>query len=140
MTADTRAFEYRGLGDESWAWEKLRRDQIAENNSVWAQFTAHKLPVRDTRFLNREPLPCRAHFEKTGEDLWFDEATAPTDTPGEHGRTRRRAKQICFACPVRERCLKDAIDRMEDHGIWGGLSVNDRRRLRAELKAREAVA
>lgn len=30
------------------------------------------------------------------------------------------AKSVCARCPVRAECLKDATDRDEREGIWGG--------------------
>ncbi|WP_127784870.1 WhiB family transcriptional regulator [Rhodococcus sp. X156] len=52
------------------------------------------------------PLPCR-HADA---DLWF--AESPTDV--EH------AKTLCGHCPLRQRCLADALDRAEPWGVWGG--------------------
>lgn len=37
------------------------------------------------------------------------------------------AKAICFRCPVREECLDWAVKLPELHGIWGGISVRQRR-------------
>lgn len=42
------------------------------------------------------------------------------------------AKAICRACPVREQCLADALERGEVHGVWGGLSVKERRKYRRQ--------
>ncbi len=39
------------------------------------------------------------------------------------------AKAICFQCPVREACLEHAIGVREKHGVWGGLTARERRRL-----------
>ena len=39
------------------------------------------------------------------------------------------AKAICNACPVREPCLEHAITVREKHGVWGGLTARERRRL-----------
>jgi WhiB family transcriptional regulator, redox-sensing transcriptional regulator len=36
------------------------------------------------------------------------------------------AKAVCARCPVRDECLKWAIDNNQTHGIWGGLDENDR--------------
>ncbi len=38
------------------------------------------------------------------------------------------AKAVCARCPVRERCL--AVGLREEHGIWGGLTVGERRAAR----------
>ena len=40
-----------------------------------------------------------------------------------------RAKTICSQCPVRAPCLEYALDIMEPHGIWGGLTEQERRTL-----------
>jgi WhiB family redox-sensing transcriptional regulator len=37
------------------------------------------------------------------------------------------AYDICNACPVRVRCLKFAVNNNIEHGIWGGLTPNQRR-------------
>jgi WhiB family transcriptional regulator, redox-sensing transcriptional regulator len=38
-----------------------------------------------------------------------------------------RAKAICAKCPVQDRCLAEALDRVEPWGVWGGqLLVNGR--------------
>ena len=40
-----------------------------------------------------------------------------------------RAKSICNACPVLGTCLEYALQIREPHGIWGGLTENERRAL-----------
>ena len=42
------------------------------------------------------------------------------------------AKALCRACPVREQCLTDALERGEVHGVWGGLSAKERRKYRRQ--------
>jgi WhiB family redox-sensing transcriptional regulator len=41
-----------------------------------------------------------------------------------------RAKRVCAACPVRSRCLQWSIDTGVDHGVWGGLSEEERRSMK----------
>ena len=41
----------------------------------------------------------------------------------------KRAKAICATCAVRRPCLDYAIKIREPHGIWGGLSEGERKRL-----------
>lgn len=43
------------------------------------------------------------------------------------------AKRICGNCPVSETCLEYALENRIDHGVWGGTSERQRRRI---LKAR----
>src|SRR5918997_5543935 len=37
------------------------------------------------------------------------------------------AKQVCRRCEVREQCLAWALEAGQDHGVWGGLSEEERR-------------
>ena len=39
----------------------------------------------------------------------------------------QRAKEICGSCAVSEQCLAYALTIREQHGIWGGLTENERR-------------
>jgi WhiB family redox-sensing transcriptional regulator len=41
----------------------------------------------------------------------------------------RRAKAICATCAVKRPCLDYAVKIREPHGIWGGLSEGERKRL-----------
>ncbi|AVP69488.1 WhiB family transcriptional regulator [Rhodococcus hoagii] len=54
----------------------------------------------------RPELPCRVE----NPDLWFAETPADLE----------RAKALCGQCPVRNRCLRAALDRAEPWGVWGG--------------------
>ncbi|MEE1740519.1 WhiB family transcriptional regulator [Streptomyces sp. BE147] len=49
------------------------------------------------------------------------------------------AKAVCASCPVREPCLRWALDNGQDSGVWGGLGEDERRALkrRARRRARE---
>lgn len=39
------------------------------------------------------------------------------------------ARKICAGCPVRELCLEHALAHRIDHGVWGGCSERERRRI-----------
>jgi WhiB family transcriptional regulator, redox-sensing transcriptional regulator len=39
------------------------------------------------------------------------------------------AQQICVDCPVSHACLQYALDERVDHGVWGGKSERERRRI-----------
>ncbi len=47
------------------------------------------------------------------------------------------ARRICATCPVKEPCLEYALNQRVDHGVWGGLSERERRRI---LKRRRDAA
>ncbi|MFZ1490854.1 MAG: WhiB family transcriptional regulator [Ilumatobacteraceae bacterium] len=40
-----------------------------------------------------------------------------------------RARKICATCPVVAECLEHALDERIDHGVWGGCSERERRRI-----------
>jgi len=47
------------------------------------------------------------------------------------------ARRICATCPVKEQCLEHALVNRIDHGVWGGASERERRRI---LKRRRTAA
>ena len=51
-------------------------------------------------------------------DAWFS-------TPAEPKR-RRHALTICASCPLGEPCLELAYATGQEHGIWGGVTAEDR--------------
>lgn len=45
------------------------------------------------------------------------------------------ARKVCETCPVKDICLEFALTNRIDHGVWGGTSERERRRI---LKRRAA--
>lgn len=45
------------------------------------------------------------------------------------------ARHVCATCPVKTQCLEYALENRIDHGVWGGTSERERRRI---LKRRSA--
>ena len=39
------------------------------------------------------------------------------------------ARRICEDCPVKAPCLEYALEEHIDHGVWGGCSERERRRI-----------
>jgi WhiB family redox-sensing transcriptional regulator len=39
------------------------------------------------------------------------------------------ARRICASCPVKDPCLEHALSNRIDHGVWGGTSERERRRI-----------
>jgi WhiB family redox-sensing transcriptional regulator len=65
---------------------------------------------------------------------WVEEAAcAGMEDPSiffpRKGGSSAPAKRICDQCPVRIQCLNEALHRPERHGVWGGMSERERRRL-----------
>jgi WhiB family redox-sensing transcriptional regulator len=61
---------------------------------------------------------------QTGPDFFFPEP----------GGSVREAKRLCLACAGREACLQYALAHDERFGVWGGLSEQERARLRRERR------
>ena len=50
-----------------------------------------------------------------------------------------KARKICRDCPVMGRCLEYALEERIDHGVWGGCSERERRRI-LKTRRQEAAA
>lgn len=68
-------------------------------------------------------------------DLFF-----PIGTSGFAAHQAEEARQICGRCPVRIACLQWAISSGTEHGVWGGLTEEERRSWkRRHLRGRSAA-
>ena len=85
-----------------------------------------------------QKLPGPALCAQSDPEQWFptnetpQAALLPHDGDEVAQRTAAKAKAICARCTVRLECLQEAMDNKIDHGIWGGLSVKERRKLRKQ--------
>lgn len=69
----------------------------------------------------------RARCRKMGNKMFFD-----------YGKGRgvsavknlARVARFCSFCPVREECLRFAVDNDIKYGVWGGLSPSQRKSFR----------
>lgn len=59
-------------------------------------------------------------------ELFFPDREGPGDY------NPKLAKKICESCPVISECLEYALKNNERHGIWGGKSYVERKKLRRE--------
>jgi WhiB family redox-sensing transcriptional regulator len=68
-----------------------------------------------------------------GAGGWEDDAAckgAQADIFFAPGATQEhRAKVVCRACPVRWECLAYALKHRVEHGVWGGLTDRERRKI-----------
>lgn len=62
----------------------------------------------------------------TDRDLFF-----PAKTGGQ--QDARKARQVCWSCPVLAECREYAMADATVHGIWGGTTDKDRARHRREV-------
>ena len=78
----------------------------------------------------RERAACRDEEP----DLFF-----PRGNTGPAAMQIEEAKQVCRGCDVRDQCLQWALDNDQEHGVWGGLSEDERRALRRRNMAKRAM-
>lgn len=74
-------------------------------------------------------------------NTWVDDAACAGEDPalffpavGQHGAAISEAKAICARCPVKADCLDYALRHREEHGIWGGTTDWERRRMRSSRR------
>ena len=72
----------------------------------------------------REKAACRTHPHKA---IWFPSLSG-------NSRDAAEAKAICRDCEVRIACLDYALTANQQWGIWGGLSEEERKRIRHRPK------
>jgi WhiB family redox-sensing transcriptional regulator len=67
---------------------------------------------------------------------WWDRAACAEADPEawfpEQGGSNREAKKVCMSCDVTGECLDYALTNDIRHGVWGGLSAHQRKRLQAK--------
>lgn len=80
--------------------------------------------------------PQRPHFNPPPRDNgnWQEHAACiglPTEFfyPDRSAVITAGARKVCEACPVQDACLEHALAQGEWHGVWGGLSPDQRRAL-----------
>lgn len=68
----------------------------------------------------------RAACRGVNPELFFPDRGASTDD----------ARAVCSACPVRSECLEYSLTMKIRHGVWGGCSERERRRMARATKLR----
>ena len=91
----------------------------------------------------RRPLGTRTPARTGGEDrpAWQDSALCAQSDPDawypsaetdeqKTGVGPAKVKALCDICPVRAECLAAALENDEQHGIWGGTTPQERRKMK----------
>lgn len=86
-------------------------------------------PLTPIILVKREDWMHQAACADTDPDMWFPH----------RGEQIKPLIAICATCPVRQDCLEYAIEHGEHHGIWGGTSERERRRIRQARSRRGAA-
>lgn len=67
-----------------------------------------------------------ASCTEVAPDLFFADATDLVNT--------KLAKKVCVDCRVIDQCLQYALENRMEYGVWGGLTVLERRSLLRKVK------
>jgi WhiB family redox-sensing transcriptional regulator len=87
--------------------------------------------ITKDQLLSAEEALCK----EIDPDLWF-----PSN---ENSRVKSSyeamnyAKSVCARCPIVVQCLAHALSNKEEHGIWGGSSPNERKRIKTVAQAKQ---
>lgn len=69
---------------------------------------------------------------------WMERAACRALEPGEFfpsdGSGVAEAQRVCARCPVAAECLEYALEYRIEHGVWGGASERERRRILRERR------
>ena len=78
------------------------------------------------------PLPATTRLALAGAPGAAPDESRPSGigTTGPAVWQAEEAKTVCRQCPVTTECLAWAFEARVEHGIWGGLTEDERRRLR----------
>jgi WhiB family redox-sensing transcriptional regulator len=84
--------------------------------------------------LPRQYAPTTHDGREDVPDEWMQYGACNSADPDaffpEKGGNARDAKKVCAGCDVRAQCLQYALEHEEKHGLWGGLTERERRKLR----------
>jgi WhiB family transcriptional regulator, redox-sensing transcriptional regulator len=115
--------------------DTLQQPSVSENKPPMA--TAGLLSIVDATWNNLSWRQYRACAD-LDTNMFF-----PVGFTGNALEQTNLAKSICQSCPVNNQCLEFALRTLQDYGIWGGRTEDERRVIRRSRRAaarRAAVA
>lgn len=109
---------------------KIKLDRLHPAKQNQTRNESRPVELVATRALLRIPI-----FRSSNElEGWKKFASCAHTDPEvffpEKGDSTKQAKKICSSCDVTRQCLEYALDNDEQFGIWGGLSEQERSKLR----------
>jgi len=94
--------------------------------TAWRSADAEPMPHTSRRFMAllvpEDQWRSLAACQSADPDLFF-----PISSSGGSGAQVAEAKAICARCRVRRECLAFALRTHQVHGVWGGMSEQERR-------------
>ncbi len=89
--------------------------------------------------------PLDAHLDPAAAEFtWMRDAKCRGIDPAEFfpsdGLGVDHARRVCDDCPVRAECLEYALEFRIEHGVWGGASERERRRILRRRRGDVTVA
>lgn len=88
--------------------------------------------------MDQQPATTRTKDPRS-ETAWMKEARCRDLNPAiffpSDGVGVEVARHYCAECPVSEACLQYALENHIDHGVWGGTSERQRRRIARNRRA-----
>lgn len=95
----------------------------------FVQFTESAHQAADTA--TPEGVPRKMDWRHKAACLTEDpELFFPVGNTGPALQQIEDAKKICQRCEVRDQCLAWALEAGQDHGVWGGMSEDERRAIK----------
>jgi len=79
-------------------------------------------------------LPQEVSCRESDPDAWFPDEEAH----GSGKTTYLEVKKMCQRCPVQALCLEYALANKEHHGMWGGMSSDERKNLMRRARRKQA--
>ena len=87
----------------------------------------------DTNEFGRPIELCAVEADPDSPTAWMSDGNCRLYPPAaffpSDGVGVDRARKICKDCPVASRCLEYALEERIEHGVWGGCSERERRRI-----------
>ena len=78
------------------------------------------------------------------ESEWMAQGNCRSESPSvffpSDGVGVEVARRVCASCPVKVPCLEYALANGIDHGVWGGASERERRRIARRRRLERAAS
>jgi WhiB family redox-sensing transcriptional regulator len=126
--------------------ERLVFEERLKIRWIWVQRPSNTVPTRNNVNPGNSIAVSNVEVEVTVEETpeeyaWMFHARCRGIDPAEFfpsdGTGVETAQRVCAACPVTVECLEYALLNRIEHGVWGGASERERRRI---LRRRRDVA